>query len=354
MVSLAVLADSQARSKAELRVQRPAWTKVSTTLAVLKDSHGAGLGFAVLIGKDGTFIASRNAVQSKTMDATISGPTQVKLQVVAEDPVTNLALLKAENWDGDGRAPASVVDHEVGPDEILLAASASGPVTGQMTNNRRPGVLANSQFVPLYEMRLESTAELIGGAVVFTQSGELVGVLSATQGAPTVQFGVGLGPRGGGGFGGAGAPPAAKTSAPTPGRPLTVSPEAYQKLLQNFGPQGLTVGYVLGPKVLKRVITGLSSDDHLVKHPYIGVEFREVVKGKVTLTLVKPDGGAARAGLASGDTVLKVGDVPVQSGAHFASMLFEQEPGSTMRLTLKRGTMVKSVDVVVGVQPAGR
>lgn len=369
VASFVLLADSQAQSKSELRVQRPAWSKVSASLAVLKDSHGAGTGFAVLVGKDGTFIASRSAVQSKSVSATLSGPEEVRLDVIAEDPVTNLAWLKASQWDATKHEPVAVVDREIGTDEILLAASASGPISGQMTNNRRPGVLANSQFVPFFEMRIEATTDLIGGAVVFTQSGELVGVLSATQGNVSTQFGATAGRGagspaglGGGGFGGGGgkpeapgkAQPANVPSGGAPSKPVTVSPEAYQKLLSNYGPQGLTVGYVLGPKVLKRVINGFASEDHKVKHPYIGVEFREVVKGKVMLTLVKKGGAAEKAGLLNGDYILKVDNVAVQSSVHFASLLFEQEPGGVMKLSILRGAVVQTIDVPVGVQPAGR
>ncbi|MBS1709090.1 MAG: PDZ domain-containing protein [Armatimonadetes bacterium] len=348
-VNLLSLADNQAQSKFELKAQRPAWDKVASSLAVLKDSHGAGTGFAVLVQDSGMFIANRSAVQARTVNATLSGPQAIELVVVGEDATTQLVSLQAKNWRTGMRLPVRVVDREIGPDEVLLAASSSGPVVGQFANSRRPGVSGRNQFLPLYEIRLESTMDLLGGAVVFSQSGELVGILSATQGPADRALTGTFGSPGGFGGGGGGA---AKPAAPGKGTPTAA--DLTQKNLSNYGPQGLTVGYVLGPRVLKRAINGFASSDHKVKHPYIGVEFREPVKGRVALTLVKAGSPALQAGLKGGDTVLKVGTTSVQSSVHFASLLFEQEPGETMRLTIERQGVVQTVDVAVGVQPDGR
>lgn len=330
VVSAALLPVGQAQPKAVRQAQQPAWGIVSRSLAVLKDANGAGIGFAVLVGKDGMFLASRTSVRSPVVEATISGPKNITFDLVGDDKTTQLVALQARDWDGKGRSPVAIVDHEVRSDEVLLAASASGPVAGQLTNQRRPGILDKTQFVPFYEIRLESTTDLLGGAVVFTQTGDLVGILSATQGAELKMPGNGLQPT--------------ITAGGT-------APAAYQKSLNNYGPQGLTVGYVLGPRVLRRVIDGFASPSHQVKHPYIGVEFRELVKGRVTLTTVTADAPAFRAGLRAGDAIIKIGDVAVQSSVHLASMLFEAKPGETLSVTIERNGDRSVIAVPVGVHP---
>ena len=68
---------------------------------------------------------------------------------------------------------------------------------------------------------------------------------------------------------------------------------------------------------------------------------------------VVPDGPAAKAGVKDGDIITKMGDQPVDALHPLDAVLSQFSPGDTVRLTVLRDGQTLTIDVVLGVRPAG-
>ena len=120
--------------------------------------------------------------------------------------------------------------------------------------------------------------------------------------------------------------------------------------MQNFGPQGLTVGYALGPNLISRVVAGFRSENHRVDHPSIGVFFRASARQGALIELVKDGSPAAKAGVLAGDLVTEANGKAIRSPIEFATFLFNQNVGDQLTLKLVRADKELSVTMSVGAQ----
>jgi S1-C subfamily serine protease len=181
--------------------------------------------------------------------------------------------------------------------------------------------------VPLIEIRFEQSSDRVAGAILFDQSGQLVGVLGATL-AATKPIPAALS--------------MAKSLDSAPAGAMLQAREAGA----DFGPQPLTTGYALGIPVLARVVKGFATPSHVVQHPTIGISFKDE-GGTNRITQVDRGSNAYSAGLREGDVVLAVGPRSVRSAVELGSALFELEIGSTVPLTVQRGSDRVSLRVKV-------
>lgn len=304
--------------------QQEVWTSVSRSIASLQSPQGKVTGIAVLIDDRGIFLAHQVAIPGVESQATIEGHLYT-FKKIATDEQTQLVALQAQNWKPSTLPVIKVARGELRQGETLLAATTSGPVQSELVSNDRAGVMKPSlRYTPLQELKLERTGEGIGGALVFNRSGELVGVLGATL-EPVAVAKVGMGASG----------TRQANSPPTQ---------------RNFGPQGLTVGYALGPNLINRVVAGFRSESHKVDHPSIGVFFRSSTRQGALIELVKDGSPASKAGIQVGDLVTEANGKAVRSPIEFAILLFNQNVGDELKLKVMRGDKELSVILVVGSQ----
>ncbi len=275
-------------------------------------------GVAVQISQDGFFLASSSVAPTLTVPARSRGGRGYTLRVIARDDITQLSLLSADDWKtGDGRV-VSVASADAVATQKLIAVLPTGTVTGELVSQNRTGILQSSRrYVRLWEVRLESTSQRLGGAPVFTIDGRLGGILNATL-----------------------EPVGVTERDQLAIQKLNTSPD-------HFGPRGLTVGYALGPKVLNRVVSGFLSPDRTALHPTVGVLFKSLSKGGVELTSVTAGSAAARAGLKVGDELTTLDGEPIRDAFGLAASLFESEIGDDMKFEVTRmgGTFTLSVRV---------
>jgi len=301
-----------------------AWRQVSRSIANLQSPDGRTTGLAVLIDNKGLFLAHQVAVSDVSIQATIDGRL-LSLKQVASDDQTQLVALLAENWQAGEVPVVGVAQAEIKEGETLLTATVGGPVQSELVANDRAGVMKPSlRYTPLQELNLERTTSAVGGALVFNRRGELVGVLGATL-EPIQVAKVKMGSADSGARGGVAAPPGAL-----------------------FGPQGLTVGYALGPNLINRVVKGFRSPDRKVEHPSIGVFFKGSTRQGALIELVKEGSPAAKADIRVGDLVTEANGRPIRSPVDFAVFLFNQDVGQTIQLRITRGDQQMSVTVAVG------
>ena len=316
-------------------LEDPAWTKVKSSVAQIT-SFGQPVGLAVLVDARGYFLVHKSVVSGNQVTASFGSNPTVLMTLTAVDDVTQLALLKAENWIENGQTVSHVTTTTTAGSK-LIAATISGPVRGEFVTDQKVGQMRPTlRYTPLSEIRLESNIGKVGGAMVFDQQGQLVGVLGATL---TADENAGLGARGGGGSAVSGRAKAEGVSAVD----NAVSKSAY-------GPQGMTVAYSLGPSVIKRVVDGLLSPDHKVKHPSVGLFFKSAGEPGARIEAVLDGTPASEAGIKVGDLVTAVDGVPIRTQVEFAMQLFNHSVGDRITVTLRRGEQELTVTVVVGAQ----
>ncbi len=275
-------------------------------------------GVAVQVHRDGLFLASSNLVPTDTLSARTGNGKDYTVRVVARDDITQLTLIRAEGWKpGQGRVFHVANEREVSSQKVS-AVLPTGVIAGQLVSTSRTGILQSSRrYVRLWEIRLESTAQKLGGAPVFTLDGRLAGVINATLEPYTTQE---------------------KGELTT--QKISISP-------RHFGPGGLTVGYALGPKVLGRVVTGFLNEDRTPLHPTVGMLFKRAEAGGVEITSVTAGSSAERAGLEVGDILLKLAGETVVDAFWLAARLFESEIGESLNFQFRRGDQNLRTQVMV-------
>ena len=82
---------------------------------------------------------------------------------------------------------------------------------------------------------------------------------------------------------------------------------------------------------------------------YLGIR---VLQGSLEVSSVEPDTPAERAGLQSGDRLVKVGTLEPQSFEQVAEHISTFRPGSKLRVEVRRGDAVKVFEVRLGVRPS--
>jgi serine protease Do len=123
---------------------------------------------------------------------------------------------------------------------------------------------------------------------------------------------------------------------------------------QSYGYQG--VGFAMPSNTVRDVYEQLTKNpDHRVSRGSIGVEFNaqpnpamERTYGKgVTISNVRPNTPAEKAGLQTEDTITAVNGKPVKSGDELVSMISATKPGNKIALSVMRNGKPKEIDVTV-------
>lgn len=124
---------------------------------------------------------------------------------------------------------------------------------------------------------------------------------------------------------------------------------------QSFGYQG--VGFAMPSNVVRDVYDQLTTGDHRVARGSIGVEFSAVprpeilrvygVKNGVTISNVRPDSPAAKAGLQGEDTITAVNGKQIKSGDELVNLISSTKPGNKINLTYVRNGQQKEASVTV-------
>ncbi|MBL8808532.1 MAG: PDZ domain-containing protein [Planctomycetaceae bacterium] len=90
--------------------------------------------------------------------------------------------------------------------------------------------------------------------------------------------------------------------------------------------------------------------------PYLGLQPDLAASGEngIVVRAVRPDSPAAKAGVATGDVIVKVGDTKVEGYQTLIEALVPAKAGDTLKLTVKRGTEEKVLEPVLGEPQANR
>lgn len=297
-----------------------AWNRVKSSVAfLLRD--GRPTGPAVLLDSSGFFLAHRSSVPaSPAIAARMADGTNVVFTLRAIDEHTQLVLLEAAGWTQTHLPQIAVATNPELEGQAVLGVFVNGPALGQCTSVDRVGLIPPSQrYSPLAEIRFEQPQAAMGGGLVFTTDGKLVGLLNATLD--------GL---------------AQPQPSATPAEALSAQSRGV------YGPRDLVVGYSLGSEVMLRVVEGFRSPERRVRHPMIGALFTSAEEGGALITTVNPGSPAQLAGLRVGDVVVKVGETPISNHFDFAKVLFKQKVGALVPLVIRRAGSAIGLSVRIG------
>ena len=235
----------------------------------------------------------------------------------ASDESSGLVLLIAQGWPG-GKSVVQLPSSSLPPGTPLLAVNGPGAIPSEIVSSDRFGVLAPSRrLMGLTEVKFESSAQLVGGALLFTLDGRFMGALNATLAARSADS----------------APQLANTIADKgslifKGR----SP------IPTYGPGELTVAYTVSLDSLRTVIAGFKSPSHNVLRPFLGVVCKDAESGGAYVESVLPESPAERAGIRQGDLIFMIGQVPVHNQVGFAKAMLLQTAGADVNVvTLRHG-----------------
>jgi S1-C subfamily serine protease len=321
------------------------WESTKGCVAIIL-RNGAPSAAAALIDKNGLFLASQGAVQGQALQARLSNGKLVTLDWISSDIPTQTALLQAENWKAEDGTVVTLHDNAEKLEKAgVLVVLPSGPVRGELVTGK-VGVLANSpskRAFQLGEVRFEANTESVGGALVFDGSGHLTGLLNATlqsadqqmQRVKVTSKSGSLPPIGPAGVGGGAQSFADPTKSAT-------------------GPADLTVGYTIGPEVLRRVVTGFLSPNHKVKHPAVGLFCIDAPGHGALVQRVTEDSPAAKAGIEAGDIIIRMDETPIKNQFDFAKVIESKDVGESVTIVVLRDLEAKTFKVTVGtIQKTG-
>ena len=261
-------------------------------------------GYAVLIDARGRFLCQQNLVRTDTVVANFQGDT-IELRWTGSDPISQLALMETATPLQNAK-PITLATSRSVKDQKVFAVIDSDLRPGQVVSADRMGIMKPSQrYLPLSEILFESPSQKYGGSFVFTAEGKLFGVLSAS-----------------------------------------LEPVAAED--QTFGPRGLTVSYSISPDLLNRVVSGFRSESKLVKHPTVGLLFKDARAGGCEVVGFMAGSTAKQAGIRVGDRVTRVGQARIRSSVDLAKALFQAPVGSLIELTLGSGDQARKIRVTVG------
>jgi len=327
-----------------------AWEAVKPSVAIILRS-GIPSGQAALIDKSGLFLANQGAVSGPKVEARLSDGKVVVLDWKATDVTTQTVLLQAENWPESEGAVVALRQPGAQADKLpVIVVLPRGPVYGYLADGNKLGYFSPSKRAfPLDEVRFEGNTQSVAGALVFDESGHLVGILNATLETrgfvriagpshgdlnPLTQGTQGF--SGGGGGQAGGGDNQGKAFANPTGAVIA-------------GPQDPTIGYTVGPEVLRRIVSGFLSPSHKVLHPAIGVQCRySPLNPGAQVVAVQKDSPADHAGLLVGDLIVRMDDQPIRNQFDFSRIIESKDVGDTLTIGIQRFDVPHTIKVTVG------
>lgn len=271
-----------------------------------------GFGSGVIISKNGYIVTNNHVIAgSDEVVVVLNDKREFDAKLVGSDPTTDLALLKVDEKDlsylnfGDSDAL------QLG--EWVLAIGNPYDLTSTVTAGIVSAKARNINILRSQEFSIESFIQTdaavnrgnSGGALINTR-GELVGINAAiasrTGGFIGYSFAI----------------------------PVTI----VEKIVKDLMEYGAVQRAILGVTI-QDVSADLAKENNL-----------EALKGVYVSGVV--DGGAAKeAGIKSGDVVLSIDDVPVNSSAALQEQVSKYRPGEKVRVKLSRKGSVKHFEVVL-------
>ena len=277
------------------------------------DSGGSGTG--IIISSDGEILTNNHVVEAAAdggeITVSFSDGSIARAQIVGRDPVTDLAVVKAEGKSG--LTPATLgnsADLRVGQDVVAIGSPyglESTVTSGIVSALNRPVTAGESSESRNVFPAIQTDAAINPG----NSGGPLVDLNGSVIGINT----------------------AIRTSGGS-----------------ESGSIGL--GFAIPVDLAKNVASQLVKGE-TVAHAKIGVTVADAVESDGMTTIgaevksVSDGSAAAKAGLKAGDVIIRVGDQPVASSDALVATIRGYRPGDKVELTYTRGGEQRTADVTL-------
>ena len=292
----------------------------SVTQINVKGARESGSGTGIIISSDGNILTNNHVVEPAADGGSItvafSDGTNAEATIVGRDPVTDIAVIKAEGKSG--LTPASLgtsADLQVGQDVVAIGSPfglESTVTTGIVSALNRPVTSSDGSGsgTPTVFPAVQTDAAInpgnSGGPLV-DLNGNVIGINSAIRAGSS-----GPGQSGSIGLGFA--------------IPVDLAKNISKQLLAGEQAKHAQIGVTVRPAVSGDEITG------------IGAEIAEVSGGSP----------GEEAGLQTGDIITAVNGNAVASSDALVASIRAYQPGETVEVTFLRDGDASTVDVTLG------
>jgi len=269
-----------------------------------KGGHSIGSGSGVIYSRDGYIITNNHVIENASNIEVIHGKHSYQAKIVGVDPSTDLAILKVEANDLPAVKIGNSSKLKIG--EWVLAVgnpfNLNTTVTAGIVSAKARSInIVNSQF-PI-ESFIQTDAAInpgnSGGALVNLQ-GELVGINTAILSKTGSYAGYGF----------------------------AVPADIVVKITNDLIKFGEVQKAFLGASVSE-----INSE--------IAKKYSLSTINGVLVANILPEGAAEQSGLSTGDVILKINNLPVDSKSHFDEAISYQSPGDKVNIIFMRGGQVK-------------
>ena len=279
----------------------------------------SGSGSGIILTSDGYIVTCKHVVDgAETIKVILNDDTEYDAKLIGSDTRSDLAVLKIE---ATGLSPATLGDSDmltVGEDVIAI-----GNPLGELRGTATSGIisaLSREVTVENTTMSLIQTDTAISpgtsGGGLFNASGSLVGIVNAKA-----------------------------SSSNSEGLGFAIPVSSVKTIISNL----IDHGYVLGRAYLgvyTQDVT-LSSDTNGGNGGFFGGFFSSGTTC-VQIAQIVSGSAAEKAGLKTGDLILKVDDTEISSNTALASIISGYNSGDTATLTIQRDGKQQTVTVTFG------
>ena len=286
-------------------------------------AQGGGEGTGIVLSSDGLILTNNHVVAEAasggTLSVTLNDGTSHKATIVGRDPVTDLAVIKADGVSGLKKATLGT-SANLDPGEQVVAIGSPLGLQGTVTSgiisalNRpvRTGDATGTENASTVIDALQTDAAInpgnSGGPLV-NMRGEVVGInsaiasLGASQGSQSGSIGLGF----------------------------SIPIDEARTIAKQLIDSGTAIHAQLGVSVQDASTDGSSTFSD-------GAAVGQVTAGSA----------AAKAGLASGDVITKVGDRTVDSADALIAAVRSHRPGDDVVITYTRNGSTATATVTLG------
>ena len=290
---------------------RPAITRLEIGLG--EDSRG-GSGSGVIFRSDGYLLTNSHVVNdAESITVVLANGQELEGTLVGQDPTTDIAVVKIDHDSLPTATLGSAVDLRVGEGAIAIGSPlglAGGPsVTVGVVSAL--GRRIDGDDETLHDM-IQTDAPIApgsSGGALLDRSGAVIGITTAIAVSDVGAEGLGF------------------------ATPIDIAREVAEDLIATGKVQHVWLG-IQGQDVDAETATALGIDG--------GAQVREVVD----------DSPASAADLKADDVIVAVDETPIANMSALVVALRRLDPGTTVRLTIRRGEEQLQIDVEVAERPA--
>ena len=281
----------------------------------VRSGEEGGSGSGVVLSADGEILTNNHVVETAAEDGTItvafSDGTNAEATILGRDPVTDLAVIKADGVSG--LKPATLgnsAELRVGQDVIAIGSPfglESTVTTGIVSALNRPVESSdasgeNATVFPAVQTDAAINPGNSGGPLI-DMAGNVIGINSAIRTNSSASGSIGLG------F----------------AIPIDLARNVAQQLVEGKTVEHARIGVTVTPATEEDELTG------------IGAEIREVEEG----------GAGANAGLKAGDIITALNGIPVASSSALVASVRGHQPGDVVTITYIRDGKTDTTDVTL-------